>query len=156
MGFNLREAVITYRKGSRVDASRRIASSRTVYEIIEAAPTDGLGMLLHGMTERFVVLSLDAKNRVIGWTLVGVGGVSACQVDPASAFRAILASGANAWIAVHNHPSGEVTPSAEDVALTERLARGAALIGLPMLDHVIVAEGGAYFSFLDAGLIGEE
>jgi len=81
-----------------------------------------------------------------------VGGVTASPVAPADVFRALVREAAAGVIFVHNHPSGEPTPSPEDVALTERLCRAGELLGVRVLDHVILAHEG-YFSFLDAGLL---
>jgi DNA repair protein RadC len=108
-----------------------------------------------GIEERVLALALDAKHRILAWHLVGKGGVAACTVEPGSVFRGALAAGAAAVVVVHNHPSGVPDPSADDVALTERLRRGGELLGVRVLDHVIVtADRSRYFSFLDAGLLG--
>ncbi|MGE0792077.1 MAG: DNA repair protein RadC [Sandaracinaceae bacterium] len=124
----------------------RIASSRDV----DAAMRPRLA---HASVEHFIALALDAKHRAIAEVEVARGGLTACPVAPSDVFRALLLEGAAAVIVVHNHPSGEPSPSAEDVALTDRLARAGELLGMRVLDHVIVARDG-YFSFLDAGLLG--
>lgn len=103
--------------------------------------------------EHFVAIALDAKNRPIGEVEVARGGLSACPVSPADVFRALLREAAAGVVFVHNHPSGEPSPSADDVALTERLRRAGELLGVRVLDHVIIGREG-YFSFLDAGLLG--
>lgn len=69
-------------------------------------------------------------------------------------FRALLREAAAGVVFVHNHPSGEPSPSADDVALTERLRRAGELLGVKVLDHVVIGREG-YFSFLDAGLLPE-
>lgn len=155
MGFILREAVVTYRPGARVDAGRRITSSRDVDAILHAAGLDGLGVVASGDVERFAALALDAQNRVIGWAVLGQGGLSQCGVSPREVFRWALLTGAAALVLVHNHPSGDPTPSADDIASTERLVRAGELLGVRILDHVIAtAQGGTYSSFLDGGLLG--
>jgi len=144
----LREATVRYAKGVRVEAPKRIRSSRDVHALLTADPA-GLGTLIDACVEHFVVIALDAKSRVIGWTTIGIGGLSYC---PGAVWRFALLSNAASLILAHNHPSGDVTPSAEDCALTERLAKGGALLGLRILDHLIVSDH-EYFSFLDAGLL---
>ncbi len=105
--------------------------------------------------EHFIAIALDAKNRPIGEIEIARGGLSACPVSPADVFRALLREAAAGVVFVHNHPSGEPSPSADDVALTERLRRAGELIGVRVLDHLIIGREG-YFSFLDAGLLPPE
>jgi DNA repair protein RadC len=102
--------------------------------------------------EQFLALCLDAKNRPVAELVVAVGGLSACALTPAEVFRLVLREPAAAVIFIHNHPSGEPSPSPEDVAVTRRLVQAAALLGLRVLDHVILGDPG-HFSFLDAGLL---
>lgn len=102
--------------------------------------------------EVFFGIALDAKHRPIREIEIARGGLSACPVAPADVFRALLREAAAGVILVHNHPSGEPTPSSEDVRLTERLVQAGELLGVRVHDHVIVGREG-YFSFLDAGLI---
>ena len=102
--------------------------------------------------ELFLAIALDAKHRPIREIEVGRGGLTHCPVAPADVFRAVLREAAAGVILVHNHPSGEPTPSSEDVQLTERLRAAGALLGIEVLDHLIIGREG-YFSFLDAGLI---
>jgi DNA repair protein RadC len=102
--------------------------------------------------EHFFALTLDAKNRPVAEILVAVGGLTACAVAPADVFRLVLREPAAGVIFAHNHPSGEPTPSAEDVGMTERLRQAGALLGVKVLDHVILGHD-RHFSFLDAGLL---
>jgi DNA repair protein RadC len=151
----LREIVATYMPAKRLpELEGRIGSSRDVDALMRSAALRGACVDLP--VEAFIVLHLNAKNRVIGWHRAGLGGTSTCPVEAGAVFRPLLLSGACGLICVHNHPSGEPAPSPEDVALTERLASGAKLLGLGLLDHVIVCSGcsgGAYFSFLDHGMV---
>jgi DNA repair protein RadC len=93
-------------------------------------------------TESFWVLMLDARGRVIGEECVSVGTLTACLVHPREIYAPALRARAAQVIVVHNHPSGDPTPSDEDVALTERLSEAGSLIGIPLLDHVVVARRG--------------
>lgn len=101
--------------------------------------------------EVFLAFSLDIKNRVIGYTEVGRGGVDGCAVDLRQIFRMALILGASNIVVAHNHPSGDPTPSSEDKILTKRVAEAAKLLGLPLLDHVIVTNEPESYSFREKG-----
>ncbi|MCA9531956.1 MAG: DNA repair protein RadC [Myxococcales bacterium] len=111
--------------------------------------------LARAPVERFIALGLDARNRPIAEFVVSKGGRSSCPVEPADVFRELVRVSASAVIFVHNHPSGEPSPSLDDARLTERLRAAGVLLGVRVLDHVIIADRG-YFSFRDAGLLGDE
>ncbi len=89
--------------------------------------------------EHFLALYLDARNVIINREIVSVGSLNANIVHPREVFRPAIAQGAAAVILVHNHPSGDVSPSNEDLKLTSRLAEAGRLLGIEVLDHVIVA-----------------
>ena len=105
--------------------------------------------------ELFLAIPLDAKHRPMGEHVLARGGLTSCPVEPASVFRVLIREGAAAVVFVHNHPSGVPDPSADDVALTQRLSDAGRVLGIEVLDHVIIAAEG-FFSFLDAGLMGGE
>jgi DNA repair protein RadC len=100
--------------------------------------------------ERFGVALLDARHRLIRTRLVTVGALDASVVYPRDVFRVAAVGGAAAIVAFHNHPSGDVTPSADDLVLTTRLARAGDLMGIPLLDHLILADTN-YCSLREAG-----
>ena len=104
---------------------------------------EALGDELIGLDrEQFVCCHLDVKNRLLSRELVSIGHLSSALVHPREVFKgAILANAASVCL-VHNHPSGDPEPSTEDIELTERLIRAGELLGIPVLDHVIVAAGG--------------
>lgn len=105
----------------------------------------------HWEQECFVVLLLDTKNRVIGKPEVtAVGTVNSVQVHPRDVFRAALRKNAVAVIVAHCHPSGDVNPSQDDMALTKRLREAGNVLGVPLLDHVVVSQDNQY-SFSDHG-----
>jgi DNA repair protein RadC len=95
--------------------------------------------------EQFGVLLLDTKHRVLRTTLLSVGTLDASIVHPRDVFREAASGGASAIVVFHNHPSGDPTPSGDDIALTRRLVIAGDLMGITVLDHVIVAEN-AFFS----------
>jgi DNA repair protein RadC len=104
--------------------------------------------------ERFVVVFLDGRHRVLGEEMVSQGTLTASLVHPREVFRPALRASAAAVILVHNHPSGDPTPSAEDRVVTDRLARAGEILGVRVLDHVVVAERG-YVSLREEGAIEE-
>ena len=101
--------------------------------------------------EHFAVLSLDAKNRARGYKVIAQGTATACLVHPREVFRAALSLGAVTLIVVHNHPSGDPTPSQEDITLTARLVEAGQILGIPVVDHLILGSGSAYVSLRDRG-----
>jgi DNA repair protein RadC len=104
--------------------------------------------------EYFVALLLDAKHRVNALNLVAIGSLSMALVHPREVFKPAVSSNAACMILGHNHPSGDHTPSPEDIELTRRLVRAGELLGIKVLDHIIVGEDG-FMSFADRGLIQE-
>lgn len=91
--------------------------------------------------ERFSVVLLDGKNRVLGIHIVSVGSLTAALVHPREVFKAAILANAASVILVHNHPSGDPEPSAEDRALTARLRQAGELLGITVLDHVVIGDG---------------
>jgi DNA repair protein RadC len=108
--------------------------------------------LARSRQERFYVVSLDARNRVIRKHLVAVGSLAAVVVHPREVFRPLLRDGAAAAIVLHCHPSGDPRPSVEDHDITDRLTKAGQLLGIIVLDHLVVGKEG-YFSFRDEGAI---
>ena len=91
--------------------------------------------------EVFVVLTLNAKYRVIDRHLVSLGLVDSCQVHGREVFRPAISDGAAAIVLAHNHPSGDPTPSAEDLHITRQLVEAGRILGIEVLDHVIIGRG---------------
>lgn len=104
----------------------------------------------HLRRESFHVVLLDGRHRLIAVEEVSVGTLTASLVHPREVFREAIRCAAGSLLLVHNHPSGDPRPSAEDRAVTARLRAAGDLVGIQVVDHVIVSEGG-YFSFREAG-----
>jgi DNA repair protein RadC len=104
----------------------------------------------HAEREGFHVVLLDVRGRLLRAVQVAEGSLSQCPVSPRDALRPAVREGAHGVVFVHNHPSGDPTPSADDADLTERLRAAAEVVGVLARDHVIVAAGG-YYSFVEAG-----
>ena len=100
--------------------------------------------------EVFIAVLLNARNEVIREITVAVGCLTGSLVHPREVFQPAVRDSAAAVILVHNHPSGDPTPSPEDVQLTERLVEAGRILGIRVLDHVVVAHGG-YVSLMDRG-----
>lgn len=100
--------------------------------------------------EAFRILLLDGRHHFLGEFLITRGTLTASLVHPREVFRPALLEAAAAMVLVHNHPSGDPSPSAEDREVTRRLVRSGELLGVRVVDHVIVADRG-FFSFREAG-----
>jgi DNA repair protein RadC len=110
-----------------------------------------LGALVH---EEMWVICLDGKNHLRAARRVAQGGLHSCALLPRDVLRVAVYEAASAVVLVHNHPSDDPLPSAEDLELTRRMADAAALVGAPLVDHVIVTPSGKYSSMLDLGVLG--
>ena len=100
--------------------------------------------------EYFMVLLLDGRNRVISESQISQGTLTASLVHPREVFRPAVRSAAAAIVLVHNHPSGDAAPSAEDLSVTRRLVEAGDVVGIRVVDHVVVAEHG-FYSFQENG-----
>ncbi|TPV94619.1 MAG: DNA repair protein RadC [Myxococcales bacterium FL481] len=139
-----------------IELSRRLGRLRLPYGKRlrdPAAVTDFVrGHLRGARQEVFVVVGLDARQRVRLVRQVGLGSLAHVDVHPREVFRPLLRAGVHSAILVHNHPSGEAEPSLADVELTERLAAVGQLVGIRVLDHLVVSDFGST-SLAAAGLL---
>lgn len=102
--------------------------------------------------EHFAVLMLSVRHRFIGLSTVAIGCLTSCLVHPREVFKPAILGSAASIVLGHNHPSGDPEPSAEDIALTRRLASAGELLGISVLDHVVIGET-KYVSFKERGLL---
>ena len=102
--------------------------------------------------EHFWIISLDAKNKVKFVELVSLGTVNTCLVSPREVFRRALKKGAVAIIIGHNHPSGDPTPSEDDLTITRNIKQGGDILSVHLLDHIILGDSG-HLSLKAKGLI---
>lgn len=105
--------------------------------------------------EHFMVLMLNGQNSVLGFNMAAVGGHNCAQVKLPEIFRVLLLAGAASFVVGHNHPSGCRSASLEDIALTREIVKGAKILGLLLLDHIILADFKEYYSFADDGKLRE-
>jgi len=103
--------------------------------------------------EIFVLVCLDNKNRISALHIVSIGCLTSSPVHPREVFKVAILSNAASIAFVHNHPSGDPTPSREDIALTMQLIECARLFGIRTLDHVILGDGESYVSFSDQAMM---
>ena len=108
--------------------------------------------------ECFCVLTLNTKYKVIDRHLVSIGTLDACLAHPREVFRPAITDGAAALVLIHNHPSGDPTPSREDINLTRRMVEVARAIDIQILDHVIIGRPGphnltSHLSLRESGLV---
>lgn len=103
--------------------------------------------------EHFVGLYLNSANNLITIHTISIGILNSSLVHPREVFKMALMVSAASIIVCHNHPSGNVEPSAEDIAITKQLAEAGKIIGVPLHDHIIVTEGNGYTSLAERGFI---
>jgi DNA repair protein RadC len=104
--------------------------------------------------EVFLVVGLNNRNEVIREMTVAMGTLNECLVEPREVFRPLIAEAAARAVLLHNHPSGDPSPSTYDVSLTRRLVKVGELVGIPILDHIIIGRF-SHVSLRDLGLILE-
>ncbi len=102
--------------------------------------------------EHFDILLLNTKNHILRSCTVSIGSVSASVVHPREVFKAACVHSAASIILVHNHPSGDPSPSREDIALTQRLVKAGRMMDIPVLDHIIIGDE-RFVSFKEKGLL---
>lgn len=104
--------------------------------------------------EMVLVVALNTKLEIQALEIAAVGGLNACYVDMRDIFKLVIINNSAFIICLHNHPSGDPEPSYEDRRLTERLQKAGGILGIPLIDHIIVA-GKNYYSFRDGGEMNE-
>jgi DNA repair protein RadC len=142
MAMILREAVVTY-SGRKIDASRRVANAKDAAAIFNAWG------IADKAQECFGVMYLNARHLCLGVQTVAMGDLMGVEVHPRELFRGAIIAGAAAVILVHNHPSGNANPSAADTTITARMKAAGELLGVPVLDHIIMAPGGDHQSLAE-------
>ena len=139
-----------------LELGRRFASLAPEERVVIQSPQDVANLLAAEMSsfdqEHLRVLLLNTKNQVLNTVEVYVGNVNSSIVRPAEVFRPAVRDNAPSVIVVHNHPSGDPTPSPEDVAITRDLVQAGKLLSIDLLDHVVVGSGGRFVSLNQKGL----
>lgn len=117
-----------------------------------AQVADLFGFLTKETKEHFLALHLNSKNRLLCVEIISVGSLNAAIVHPREAFKSACLSSAAALIFVHNHPSGDPSPSSEDLEITKRLQQAGEILGIRVLDHLVLGDD-RFFSFADRGML---
>ncbi len=123
----------------------QIRDSKTAYLLLHRE----LGDLNY---ENFCIILLNRANKVLRTVKISDGGITGTVVDQRKVFKIALDYNATAIILGHNHPSGQVAPSDADIQLTKKIKDAGAVLDLPVLDHIIIADG-SYYSFADEGIM---
>ena len=139
-----------------VELGRRLASKAAEkFETIHG-PEDVAAYAMphfrYELREHFAVMLLDTKNHVLGMPTVSVGSLSASIVHPREVFRVAIQQAAASIILLHNHPSGDPSPSQEDIAVTEQLIKVGKIMDLTVLDHIIIGDN-KFISLKEQGMV---
>ena len=139
-----------------VELGRRLAMKEAARRTIVHGPADAahyaMPRLRFESKEHFAVLLLNTKNHVLAMPVISVGTLSASIVHPREVFQAAISHAAASMILVHNHPSGDPTPSSEDIAVTRRMVEAGKVMDIPVLDHIILGDD-KFISLKEKGMI---
>jgi DNA repair protein RadC len=140
-----------------VEFSRRAGSSAGRARPVISTPEDVVavcGSQLRELDrEHFWTLALNTKNRLLRIIEVSVGSLNASIVHPRELFKDAVRVSAASIVVVHNHPSGDPTPSGADIQLTRRIVKAGDVLGIEVLDHVVIGEPGSHASLRDLGMM---
>ena len=146
--FTISEIKISYFPKFKASERPLISNSQSCFEIFRNNWDNGDLQY----RESFAILLLSRSNKVIGINWISQGGLAGTVADPKMIFQAALKANAASIILAHNHPSGNINPSQNDIDLTKKLVNAGQFLDLPVLDHLIITDS-AYFSHADEGLI---
>lgn len=143
-------------KGSKIISAFELARRHLVKDSVKIKSAEDILPLLADIRsksqEHFVCITLNGANELIEKRVVTIGILDKSLVHPRDVFADVITDRAAAVIFAHNHPSGDLQPSEEDLKTQDRLVKAAKILGIRVLDHVVVSRKG-YFSFQEAGLI---
>ena len=139
-----------------IELGRRVALLEPAQRLTIKTPDDVAALLLprfrYESREHFLAVLLSTKNHVLKTAVISIGSLNASIVHPRELFREAINCRAAAVILAHNHPSGDPTPSPEDVALTRKLVEAGSLLDIPVLDHLILGDG-KFISLKEKGIL---
>jgi len=139
-----------------LELAKRLYTSKPAEQKSIHSPRDMADMVMGEMRyldrEHFRVALLNIKNHVLKLETVSIGTLNLSPITPRELFKMAIKCSAASVILIHNHPSGDPSPSREDIDVTERLIEAGKLLGVEVIGHIIVA-GGTYMSFKDEGLV---
>ena len=133
-----------------------VREGRATYSEVVSAPAEAAAFFQKhigkSVQEHFTALFLNARNAPIGWREISRGSVSASIVHPRECFLPAISLAASSVILAHNHPSGDPSPSKDDLDLTRRLVKAGEILGIEVLDHLIIVED-SFLSLKERGLM---
>ena len=139
-----------------LELGRRFVSLAPEERVVISSPQDVANLLMAEMAaleqEHLKVLLLNTKNEVLSIQEIYVGNVNSSVVRPAEVIRPAVRDNTPSVIVVHNHPSGDPTPSSEDVSITKQLVAAGELLGVEVLDHLVIGNGSRFVSLKEKGL----
>jgi DNA repair protein RadC len=141
------EITVNYRHTIKPSLMPKLACSKDSADVLRTIWSDRLEHV-----EEFVVICLNRANRMLGWAKVSSGGLSGTVADPKVIFQIALKSNASSIILAHNHPSGNLQPSEQDIRLTRKNKEAGLVLDLQVIDHIILTSEG-YYSFADEGTL---
>lgn len=137
-----------------LELGRRMMLSASNDGFIIRSPDDVKNLMMDEMRylnkEYFKVIMLNVKNKVIAIETISIGSLNSSIVHPREVFKAAIERASSSIILVHNHPSGDPTPSREDIEITKRLSESGNILGIKVLDHIIIGDGKS-ISFKEKG-----
>lgn len=145
--MEISEISINYKPLQKVSELTKIISSKDAVDFFRQIWSEKMQYI-----EEFYVLLLNRSNKIIGYSKISEGGTAGTVVDPKMVFQTALKANAHSIILSHNHPSGNLKPSDQDIGLTKKIQEVGRALEIPVLDHVILTYEGS-FSFADEGLM---
>ncbi|HIB8181415.1 TPA: JAB domain-containing protein [Elizabethkingia anophelis] len=146
--YNISEIQLSYRNIVKASLRPVITCSKDAYDLIfKNWNIDQIEFV-----EQFKILLMNNANKVLGIYVVSTGGIASTIVDPKLIFSAALKANASTMILCHNHPSGNLKPSTQDIRLTQKIVNASKLLDIQVLDHLILSSE-SYLSFQDEGLL---
>lgn len=144
--MRIRELRVEYRvrEDPAISEFRTLGTPREVAAFV-------IPLLEREASEVFGIVCLSTKHDFLAWHEVARGSLNSCIVHPREVFKAALLANAACIVGAHNHPSGDPTPSTDDVELTRKLAAAGVIVSVEFVDNIIVGQGGRYYSFKEGG-----
>ena len=144
--YNLAELKLTYKTKVKAADRMKINSSEEAYKVLLSTyPEDTIEH-----NEYFKVIYLNNASHVLGWSLIGMGGIDGTYADVRVILQTALLCNATAMILAHNHPSGGLRPSTQDLSLTKSISEGAKTMNIRVVDHIILTAE-SFYSFAEEG-----
>ncbi|KNF09462.1 hypothetical protein CLPU_3c02410 [Gottschalkia purinilytica] len=139
-----------------IELGKRVLISSSIDQKKITSPLDVVNFLItdmqHLKKEYFKVIMLDTKNKIIGIDDVSVGSLNSSIVHPREVFKEAVKRSSASMILTHNHPSGDPSPSKEDINVTKRLLECGQILGISILDHIVIGKN-TYFSFREENIL---